>query len=267
MVKRSLRLLIVLLLSLFISVPVYATDVSSNAYQEYIKGGKFNGSGVTDDIVDGFFSESGGASSKEQREVKSLMYGENGERVDQYSQCSDESKLKVKNKISQIASDSYTKNQVSQIGTDFNIQADIGTAATALRGLQPFISTITGIIVIIVVTFASFYTAMDIMFITMPTFRNQLDELAQNGGKMSKDTKDGGTKFRFVTDEAVIAVKLCTIENGKNALAEYMKRRIWAIMILGLAIFILLTGNIDIFVNIMINIASGFIEMLSGLGA
>ena len=173
---------------------------------------------------------------------------------------------KAKAQIISAASDSKVKGAVVDIGSNFNVEADIEGAATALSGIEGIISTIVGILVYAVTIGMTLFTACDICYITMPVFRNKCDDIKASGGVGTKTDSSGNAVLMFVTDDAQHAVQVCTVETGKNPLALYAKKRVVAFILLGLVIFILLTGNIGLLVNIAVNIAAGIIDVLSGLG-
>ena len=159
------------------------------------------------------------------------------------------------------------KSKVRSMGTQVSVQADTEQAGTMLSGLSPLISVLTGILVIIAVLAMSLYTALDICYITMPVFRNKSEEMKQSGNAfMTKTTRSGDTKLRWVTDEAVYAVEKCSVESGKNPIGTYMFKRIWAFILVAIAIYILLTGNIQLFVDIALNMVGGILDVLANLG-
>lgn len=160
------------------------------------------------------------------------------------------------------------KGEVRAMTDNMNIKSDVATGAMVLSGLQPFIETVLGIAVYILTAGMTVFTVADLCYIFIPTLREKMGEVAQNGGKMSTTSKETGeVKFRFVTDEALYAVQTCTLESGKHPAGVWIKKRIWAYILLGVCLFILLTGNITLIVNIVINIVGGIVNALQSFGA
>ena len=90
------------------------------------------------------------------------------------------------------------KQRIEEMGSSVNVEADTGRASVMLSGLQPLISLIVGILAYLVVLGMTFFTAMDICYITMPIFRNRVEEMKQSGnGAMVKYSKDGEAKLRW----------------------------------------------------------------------
>lgn len=174
-------------------------------------------------------------------------------------------------RLKQLSRDIYDtvniKNKVKSMGQNINISADTDRAAVMLSGLEPLISLIVGILAYLVVVGMTFFTAMDICYITMPIFRSRMDEMKQTGNSMMvRQTRDGDVKLRWVSDEAQYAVMTCTIETGRNPLTVYLQKRIFAYIMVAVVIYLLLTGNIQLIVNIAINFVSGILRILSELG-
>lgn len=161
------------------------------------------------------------------------------------------------------------KQSVQRMSAGLNIGADTATGALVLSGLVPFIETALGVAVYIVTAGMTVFTVCDLCYIYIPLFREKTSEMAQSGNAMmSKTSKETGeSKFRFVTDEAIYAVQTCSVDTGKHPASVWIKKRIWAYILLGIALFILLTGNITLIVNIVLNIVGGIAGALQGFGA
>lgn len=161
------------------------------------------------------------------------------------------------------------KNQVRNLTNNLNMHADVGTASLVLSGLQPFITTVLGIMVWIVTAGMTIFTVCDLCYIYFPAFREKTGEMAQSGNAiMSKTSKETGeSKFRFVTDEAMYAVQTCSVETGKHPASVWIKKRVMAYILLGIALFILLTGNITLIVDVVLNVVGGVISALQSFGA
>lgn len=158
------------------------------------------------------------------------------------------------------------KDRVENMGADFSVEADIEGAGVALSGINEVVQLLVGILCYIVVIGMALFTAIDMTYINIPIFKASLDQRARNGGSLSSETKDGDVKFRLVTDDAMFAVKKCTLDNGKNPNLVYLKKRIIAYCALAFVIYLMFTGNIQLIVNACINFISGLISALSFLG-
>lgn len=167
----------------------------------------------------------------------------------------------------QIYDSASIKSRVKQMGSQVDVRADTQKAGTMLSGLAPLVSLIVGLLLYVVVFGMAIFTALDICYITMPIFRNKAEELKQEGNRLVTNTnKQGEVKLRWVSDEAQYVVKAYSIDSGKNPLAAYLMKRIWAYVMVGIVIYILMTGNVQLFVDIAINMVSGILDVLADLG-
>lgn len=159
------------------------------------------------------------------------------------------------------------QSKLNDMNTDFDISADMETAGDSLSGLRQPVSWAVGIIVYLVVLGMVLYTALDICYISMPAFRNKADEAVQRGGNMVSrvDNKTGEASHRWITQDAQYAVQQATLDSGKSPYGIYLGKRIWSYIMLAVVIYILLTGNLSLIINIVIKIISGLMGVLSGL--
>lgn len=158
-------------------------------------------------------------------------------------------------------SETVTEDVTNMMG-DLKISADIVSASKTLEGFTPFINLILGLAVVVITSFMTVFTAIDICYIVFPVFRSKLEDSAQSGGINAKKTADGGTKMRFVTDEAVYAVSQATTNPGVNAMSIYFGKRVVSYIILTVMLFILLTDNISLITNIALKAVSGILSIL-----
>lgn len=165
-------------------------------------------------------------------------------------------------------STSQAKKSVKNMMKEFEVTADTSQAATALAGVQQLVGVIVGILAYSVVIGMALFTGIDICYITMPVFRNWADDKGSSGGAVTSSTnKDTGeSKFRFVTDEAMYAVTQATIENGKNALGIYFKKRCIGWVLTAIVLYVLLTGQITLLTDVILQFISGIIAALQSLG-
>lgn len=161
------------------------------------------------------------------------------------------------------------KDSVKNMMSEFGVEADTGQAAVALAGIHQLVGIIVGILAYAVVIGMSLFTGCDICYITMPVFRTWADTKGSSGGAVTSSTnKDTGeSKFRFVTDEAMYAVSQATVENGKNALGIYFKKRCIGWVLTAIVLYVLLTGQITLLTDVILQFISGIIAALQSLGA
>lgn len=262
MIKRISSLLAVLLILVTSAIPVFADEFTGTLSQEFVdsnssyinslkKAGKAT--------PEGTYSNELALPDGTHLFVNKSTYDAVKHKVEQYnsSQANDD-----------IGSIDDAKQQVQQMVQGMNIPADTTTASLMLSGLQPFITTVLGVIVYAVSMGMTVFTVFDLCYIYLPVFREKAAQVAQGGNAvMTKTNKETGeTKFRFVTDEAMYAVQTCTVESGKHPASVWIKKRILAYILLGLALFLTLTGNITLIVNIVLNIVAGIVGALQSFG-
>lgn len=168
--------------------------------------------------------------------------------------------------INQSISNGKTVEGVSDITDGLNITADTGGAAAMMQGFAPIISLILGIIVTLITVGMTIFSSFDIAYIAFPVFRNKCEDAKVEGkGVHVKQTSNGGTQLRFITDDAQYAVQQGSIESGKSPWGIYFKKRIMSYVLLAIILFILLTGNISLITNIALKVVSGIMNVLGGL--
>ena len=124
---------------------------------------------------------------------------------------------------------------------------------TANKIYKPFsgpISTVLGILSILIMAFTGLVMASDIMYIAVPPFR------------MLVEGDNGKMKSFLVTAAALNAVKAEeSAQDGggtKQALGIYFKNRVIMLIILGICLFYLVQGQIYKLVGIILDLVSGF---------
>lgn len=160
--------------------------------------------------------------------------------------------------VNKAESASNVGDKLSEINDGLDIQPDVKGATQMLSGFRGILSLIVGILMVGIVAMMAVFTALDIVYMAFPVVRNL------------KDTGEGGAAgkaLQWVTDDAMYAVKQCTIESGKNMWACYLGRRSGSYIFLGIVLFMLLTNNITLIVDIVLKVVSGIIEALTGLAS
>lgn len=196
---------------------------------------------------------------------------ENGADKYYYIQLDNESKavdaINVVNNKQQQAGN--TNDTLTGMKDGLNISADTDTAITAMSGFVPVISTILGLLVILITVGMTIFSAFDLAFIAFPVFRNKCEDAKQTGhgimaGRTNKQT--GETKLRFVSDDAQYAVVAAdTTQSGKNPFVIYFGKRLLSYIVLAILLFILLSGNITIFTDLALKLVQGILDLIQGI--
>lgn len=150
------------------------------------------------------------------------------------------------------------KSDIKQIA-NLNMKADI-TAGTDM--LQPFVQPIqqaTGFVIAFALILLGLGTALDVAFLIIPFFNSLFTNVAEGGGKMSSQTKSGEVKFRFISDDAMIAYKQAE-EEQKSPLGKYLKKRLITYIAAAVVIYLLLSGNINRIILVVLNFLANFID-------
>lgn len=263
MIKKIFSSLLVGIMVLMSSVTL-VLGASSNAYNDYVAEGHFVGtSGITDEVLQGFLdTDTSMATTSEIRKIKNLM----GDAT-RLSDLSEDVQNKIKSTINGYAQSSYSSQSLKEFATEYNLSADLESARELSSGLIPIARLISGVCVIIVVIAMTTITAIDFMLINIPVFRNYIDGIVASGGSMAKESKSGIMRFRFCSDEALIAIKECTLENGKNPNLYYIWKRIWAMIIIVVGVTLLITGNAVLLIEFGLKIGQGAINIFNSLAS
>lgn len=135
---------------------------------------------------------------------------------------------------------------------------------TANRLYAPFsgtVGTILGIVSILIMAFLAITMVLDLAYIAIPTFQLFIDGDGQNGGQ-------GGKKKSFISHEAMEAVQMAEGGQGgggqnggsnKLAVSIYFKKRVFMLVVLGICLLYLVSGNIFSLVGWLIDLLSGFL--------
>ena len=158
--------------------------------------------------------------------------------------------LKIDNLVENLQDSKNATANVNDALTGLEIGADTKTASEMLSGVTPIISTFLGLAVILITLFMTIFSAIDIVYIVFPATRGFLENA------------NSKTKIQIVTDDAMVAVKQSSIENGKTPMGAYFGRRVISYIILSVMLFIILTGNISLITNLALRVVSGLLEIL-----
>ncbi len=140
---------------------------------------------------------------------------------------------------------------------------------------EPFsgpIGTALGLIAILMMALLGITMALDIAYIVLPMFQMFIDGGGDGSGggagPMGGGAGGGEGKAKIVSRAAVNAVKACSNQGGaqgqqgqgnKMAIAIYLKYRWIELVILGVCLLYLVSGNIYSFVGQVLDLGSGFL--------
>lgn len=159
------------------------------------------------------------------------------------------------------------KDTINNIYDKSFLAPNVDGANTILAPLKPYISTVMGIVLTLVVSLMGVLTALDICYLAMPAFRNFLAGKVAEGGSSAmtkRNSSTGETELRFISDEAQWAVNKST-EAQTSPWGAYFKSRILSYVFLAVAIFLLMTGNISIIVDLALKLIGGLMSLLTNI--
>ena len=182
-----------------------------------------------------------------------------------YYSTSDESVISAA--VNKSINKSTASDKMTGLTSDLDITADTKQAGTMLSGLVPIINLVLGLIATVITFGMAISSALDIMYIAFPVFRNKTEDAKANGtGMMVKRDSNGNAQLRWVTDDAQYAVKVTVAEgNGASPWGVYFKKRVMSYVFLAIIMFILLTGNITLITDIAVRVISGIMSVLTDL--
>lgn len=149
------------------------------------------------------------------------------------------------------------------VGTKFmneilkNTKPDFVTANAIYQPFSGLVSTILGLIAVLLMAFLGIVLVCDICYIALPPVRNFVADDDGGHGKIAKS--------KMFSYDAIYAVQ-CAEQNsdggsgsGKQALGIYLKRRVVMLIILGICLMYLIQGQIYTFVGWILDLVSGFL--------
>lgn len=162
------------------------------------------------------------------------------------------------------------KDQTNGLGSLFK-EANLAGAAQSLEGFTPWIQLATGVLAALAILGTTLFTAVDVCYLAFPVMQGKMNDAANSGGAMSGRTKSGDAKFKLVTDDAVEAYQEAHgggangQGGGGNQWTLYLKKRAVAFIFTAVIIFVLLTGQVQIFIDLALKLVSGIIAQLQTL--
>lgn len=135
--------------------------------------------------------------------------------------------------------------------------ANMDVVITAEGIIYDVFGFVAGIIVI-VISFGMFLiTALDLAYITLPTFRSIAREKRWDG---SRGTSEDSGKYRIISSDARLAVEQAAISNtGQSAIKLYLRRRVKAFVIVAIMIYVSIAGS-NILMPTMIYVVRGVLD-------
>ena len=177
----------------------------------------------------------------------------------------DEIETKIAGLQGDVEDEAAASAGTTQLGGLFK-PADLTGAATTLASFVGPLTLFTGILATVAILGLSLFTACDVIYLSFPIAHAKMDSAGAGSGMMGGSTKDGGTKFRLVTDDAMQVYEE-TSKDGRSPWVPYLKRRGLTFILMAIIIYILLTGKITLIIDISLNLVQGIIDSLSKLAA
>lgn len=138
-----------------------------------------------------------------------------------------------------------------------NTKPDFVTANAIYQPFSGLVGTILGLLSILICALLGIVMAADICYITLPPVRNFVAEDDNSNGKIAKS--------KIFSHDAIYAVQCAEDTSdggsggGKQALGIYLKRRIFALILLGVCLIYLLNGALYVFVGWILSLLNGFL--------
>lgn len=146
-----------------------------------------------------------------------------------------------------------TDNAIDQIISGMEVQADIAAATTSLNGLIKIVNTVIGVLAVFILTLIGILTAIDVLYLEVPALHNSMDTKAMDKGQTNKS---GGVKPHIVSEDASQAYSEA-MENGKNPMIIYLKKRVVAYIAVAIVLYMLLSGNLALIVKVVLKALNG----------
>lgn len=134
-----------------------------------------------------------------------------------------------------------------------DVNPDLGSAQKTLDPLIEIVNTIIGILATAILILVGLFTAIDVLYLEVPAFHNSMD---QKGMEKGQTNKSGGVKHKLISEDASQAYQEAT-ESGKNVLIVYLKKRIVAYVAVAIVLYMLLSGNLSLIVEVVLKMLNG----------
>lgn len=134
-----------------------------------------------------------------------------------------------------------------------NVHADLSAAQGTLEPIIEIVNTIIGILATAILILIGLFTAIDILYLEVPAFHASMDQKAMEKGQTNKS---GGVKAKIVSEDASQAYQEAQ-ETGKNPMIVYLKKRIVAYVAVAIVLYMLLSGNLSLIVEVVLKMLNG----------
>lgn len=134
-----------------------------------------------------------------------------------------------------------------------NVHADLGAAQQTLEPIIEMVNTIIGILATAILILVGLFTAIDILYLEVPAFHNSMDQKGMEKGQVNKS---GGVKHKLISEDASQAYEEAQ-KDGKNPMIVYLKKRIVAYIAVAIVLYMLLSGNLSLIVEVVLKMLNG----------
>lgn len=137
-----------------------------------------------------------------------------------------------------------------------NTKPDFVTANKIYAPFAGPVGVVLGLLAIVIMSFLGIVIVLDIAYIVIPPVRLMVSDGDSRDGKIEKS--------KLVSNDAIYAVKVAEENDGgdgnkKQALGIYFKRRVIALILLGICLLYLVQGQIYTLVSIILDMVNGFL--------
>lgn len=153
----------------------------------------------------------------------------------------------------QLSGTQQAADAIDNIKDLVNVSPDLGSAQKTLDPLIEIVNTIIGILATAILILVGLFTAIDVLYLEVPAFHNSMD---QKGMEKGQTNKSGGVKHKLISEDASQAYQEAT-ESGKNVLIVYLKKRIVAYIAVAIVLYMLLSGNLSLIVEVVLKMLNG----------
>lgn len=158
----------------------------------------------------------------------------------------------AKNRMYNFVADQDKTTTAALRNLQTDSQADVASATTWFRPFSGIVSTILGLLTLVVFIFLAVSTVFDTAYITIPVFR-------------MFTMKDNGKPF-FITTEAYSAINDTEGSNDgkyRTPLGLYFRRRAWIMVLIGVCLLYLISGQIFDLIIFLIDAFAPLTDQLS----
>lgn len=134
-----------------------------------------------------------------------------------------------------------------------HVKADLSDAAGTLAPIIEIVNTVIGVLATAILILVGLFTAIDILYLEVPAFHNSMD---QKGMEKGQTNKSGGVKHKLISEDASQAFQEAS-ESGKNPMIVYLKKRIVAYVAVAIVLYMLLSGNLSLIVEVVLKMLNG----------